>query len=465
VTLGVLSLSAIAYGLLQSLVVPALPDIQRELHASSASVGWLLSAYLLSASVATPIIGRLGDLYGKKRVLVIVSAMVGVGSLLAAVASSVEIMIVGRVIQGAGGGIFPLAFGIIRDEAPPSKVAGGIGFMSSLIGIGGAAGLLLAGAIVQSLSYHWLFWVPLIVITIATVATYVLVPESPVRARARINWLAALLMSLGLTAVLVGLTKTATWGWGSPRTLGLMAGGLVLIAVWVGVELRARTPLVDMRMMRLRGVWATNLAAFMVGMGMYAAFIMIPQYVQEPKTTGYGFGASVLEAGLFLAPWTAMMLIVGQFAGMFERRFGSKRSLLIGGTVAVGGFALLTADRGSPVQIYVASGLLGTGIGFAFAAMANLIVENVPAHQTGVATGMNAVTRTIGGALGAQVAVSLLAGNLGAAGRPTNAAFGIAFVISAVALVFSVGAALLVPDRRKVARDRLAALPAPELAG
>jgi MFS family permease len=421
VTLGVLSLSAIAYGLLQSLVVPALPDIQRELHASSASVGWLLSAYLLSASVATPIIGRLGDLYGKKRVLVIVSAMVGVGSLLAAVASSVEIMIVGRVIQGAGGGIFPLAFGIIRDEAPPSKVAGGIGFMSSLIGIGGAAGLLLAGAIVQSLSYHWLFWVPLIVITIATVATYVLVPESPVRARARINWLAALLMSLGLTAVLVGLTKTATWGWGSPRTLGLMAGGLVLIAVWVGVELRARTPLVDMRMMRLRGVWATNLAAFMVGMGMYAAFIMIPQYVQEPKTTGYGFGASVLEAGLFLAPWTAMMLIVGQFAGMFERRFGSKRSLLIGGTVA--------------------------------------------AHQTGVATGMNAVTRTIGGALGAQVAVSLLAGNLGAAGRPTNAAFGIAFVISAVALVFSLGAALLVPDRRKVARDRLAALPAPELAG
>jgi len=258
VTLAVLTLAATSYALLQSLVLPTLPELQRSLHVSEATVSWILTAYLLSASVATPIIGRLGDMYGKERVLVSVLAMLAVGTLISALASSIGPMLLGRIIQGIGGGIFPLGFGIIRDEFPPREVAGGIGLMSSLIGVGGGAGVVLAGVIVEHLSYHWLFWVPLMFIVPAAIAAHVFVPESPVKVSGRVNWPAAVLMSAGLTALLVGVTETAQWGWTSPKTLTTIALGFGLLAWWIALDARARTPLVDMRMMRLRGVWTTT---------------------------------------------------------------------------------------------------------------------------------------------------------------------------------------------------------------
>jgi MFS family permease len=451
VTLMVLSLGAIAYSLLQSLVVPALPDIQRSLHASETTVSWVLTAYLLSASVATPIIGRLGDMHGKARTLVIVLALLAAGTLMSALASSMSVLLAGRVIQGIGGGLFPLSFGIIRDEFPPGEVAGGIGLMSSLLGIGGGAGVALAGVVVAHLSYHWLFWFPLAAIVVALVCTRLLVPESPVKVPGRINWPAAILMSAGLTVVLVAVTKTTTWGWGSAKTLGLIAVGLVLLAGWVLAEIRGREPLVDMRMMRIRGVWTTNLVAVLIGVGLYSSFILIPQFVQEPQGTGYGFGASLVAGGLFLLPATLTMLVVGQFAGAIERRFSSRAALIAGAAVSAAAFALLTTARGERWIVFLASALIGLGIGLAFAAMANLIVQNVRQDQTGVATGMNAVMRTLGGALGGQVAATFLADDLGALGRPTDHAYGLAFGLCAGATLAAVAAGLLIP-RRAVAR-------------
>src|SRR5579862_2519743 len=204
VTFALLALAGVSYALLQSLVAPALPDLQRALHTSVNSVSWVLTAYLLSASIATPLIGRLGDMHGKERLLVIVLALLCVGTLISAVATSLGVMLLGRVVQGAAGGIFPLAFGIIRDEFPRERIAGGIGLMSALLGVGGGAGVVLAGPIVDNLSYHYLFWLPLIPLVAATIAIHVFVPESPIRVPARVNWLGAFLMSLGLAAVLVG---------------------------------------------------------------------------------------------------------------------------------------------------------------------------------------------------------------------------------------------------------------------
>ena len=167
VTLAVLSLGAISYSLLQSLVAPALPDIQEATGASASAVSWILTSYLHAASVATPILGRLGDIHGKERVLFWVLVALAVGTLLSAVASSLPLLIAGRVIQGAAGGIFPLAFAILRDEFPRERVAGAIGMMSSLLGIGGGLGVVLAGVIVDNLSYHWLFWIPLVAIVLS----------------------------------------------------------------------------------------------------------------------------------------------------------------------------------------------------------------------------------------------------------------------------------------------------------
>ncbi len=207
ITLAALTLAATSYALLQSLVLPALPSIQRSLHVCEAAVTWILTAYLLSASVGTPIIGRLGDMHGEERVLVIVLAMPALGTLISAVASSIGLLLAGRVIQGAAGGIFPLGFGIIRDEFPPREVATGIGLMSPLIGVGGGAGVVLAGVIVQHLSYHWLFWLPLAIILLAMIATYMFVPESPVKVPGHVNWLAAILMSAGLTVILIAAAR------------------------------------------------------------------------------------------------------------------------------------------------------------------------------------------------------------------------------------------------------------------
>src|SRR3954451_20672548 len=273
--LAVLSAGGISYALLQSLVLPALPEIQSSLHTSESSVGWVLTAYLLSASVATPIIGRLGDVYGKERLLMIVLLALGLGTLISATASSLWLMILGRVIQGAGGGIFPLAFSIIRDEFPNERVPGAIGLVSSLLGIGGGAGVVFAGIVTGSLSYHWLFWFPLVAILVTVYLTWRYIPESPLKTPAHVNYRAATLMTVGISAVLLAITETSTWGWGSPKTLGLLALGILVILAWIREELRSREPLVDMRMMAIRGVWTTNAVAFLIGIGMYSSFILL----------------------------------------------------------------------------------------------------------------------------------------------------------------------------------------------
>jgi EmrB/QacA subfamily drug resistance transporter len=448
VTLAVLVAGGVSYALMQSFVIPALTTIQAALHTSETGVSWLLTAYLLSASVATPIAGRLGDMYGKERVLMVTLVLLSVGTLVSALASSLGPMIAGRVIQGMGGGVFPLAYGIIRDEFPRERVAQGIGLMSSLLGIGGALGLVLTGPVLEHLSYHWLFWLPLMVVVPVTVATHLLVPESPIKVPGKVNWLAASLLSAGIVIVLLAVSQAPDWGWGSARLLGGVAAGLAVLAAWIVVELRATEPLIDMAMMRITGVWTTNLVAFLVGVGMYSAFLLMPRFVQEPESTGYGFGASLVVAGAFMVPAALTQVLAGQFTGRLQRTVGSRAALLAGVVFTASAFLLLIVARSSPWEVYVASTLLGTGIGLAFGALANLIVENVRQDQTGAATGMNTVMRTLGGALGGQVVATVLASHPGVGEHPTSYGYGLAFGACAVALVIGiVVAALLVPRR------------------
>jgi MFS family permease len=261
--LTVLALGGAAYAMLQSLVVPALPTLQQDLHTTPTGVTWIFTAYLLAASVATPIAGRLGDMFGKKRTLVVVLAGLSAGTLVAAVATTLPVMIAARAIQGLVGAIFPLAFGIIRDEFPRERVAGGIALISGLLGVGAGLGIILAGPILAHLDYHWLFWIPFIVIVLAMLATVVVIPESPVRARGDVDWAGAALLSIWLVCLLVSLSEAPSWGWLSAQTIGLLAIAVVLALLWIWVETRSSVPLVDMRMMQLRGVWTTNLAGFL----------------------------------------------------------------------------------------------------------------------------------------------------------------------------------------------------------
>jgi EmrB/QacA subfamily drug resistance transporter len=448
VTFAWLATAGVAYALLQSLVAPALPDLQRALHTSVNSVSWVLTAYLLSASIATPLLGRLGDMYGKERLLVLVLVLLCVATVVSAIATSLTVMLVGRVIQGAAGGIFPLAFGIIRDEFPRERIAGGIGLMSALLGVGGGAGVVLAGPIVDHFDYHYLFWLPLILLVPATIAIHMFVPESPIRVPGRVNWLGALLMSGGLALLLVAVSEAPVWHWLSGKTIGFLAVGVVGLVSWVWSETHSEQPLVDMRMMRIRGVWTTNTVAALLGFGMYSSFILIPEYVETPSHVGYGFGASVTGAGLFLVPATLAMLVVGAQTGRLEKRFGSKPPLLGGALLAAAAYALLAFARDEPWEVYVAAALLGAGIGLAFAAMVNLIIENVGPAETGIATGMNTVTRTVGGAFGGAAVASILAGSVQAGGYASARGFTAAFAACAVVPALGVLIGLAIPRRR-----------------
>ncbi len=446
ITLAVLALGGLTYAVLQSLVIPAIPSIAHSLHTSEDSASWLLSAPLLAASVFTPIAGRLGDIYGKERMLVVTLILLAIGTVWAGLSNSILELDLARAVQGASGGIFPLAFGVIRDEFPPMRVAGGIGLVSAILGIGSGFGILLAGVIIEHLSWHWLFWAPLPLVIIAVVATYLFIPESPLRTPAKINWVAAILMAIGLSAVLIAISEATIWGWGSPKTIGLIVGGLAVCVLWIAWEIRSHTALVDMRLMRLKPVWTTNLAAALLGGGMYASFVIVPEFVTLPKSTGFGFGSSVIGSGLFLLPATLMMLIMSLQAGRIAHRFGSKHSLVVGTGAGAGAFALLALAHSEPIYFYLAMGMLGFGIGLAFAALGNLIVEAVPPSQTGVAGGMNTVMRTLGGAVGAQIAATLVADHV-RHGVPLVGGFTLAYVFCAGSLVVGVIAALAIPGR------------------
>ena len=446
VTFAVLSVGALSYSLLQSLIIPAIPDIQASLHASATAVSWLLTAFLLTASVATPIVGRLGDMYGKERALLVVLIILAVGTFISAIASSIELMIAGRAIRGS-----PAASSRCpsRSSATSSPRARRRGHGPDLLDPGHRRrpGARARRPITEQLSYHWLYWLPLVAVIIAAIATHLFVPESPVKSEGHVNWLAAALLSVGLGVVLVAISQTSTWGWGSAKTLGLLAFGVLTLATWVTVELRADEPLIDMKMMRIKGVWTTNLVGFLVGVGMYASFLLIPEFVQEPTSTGYGFGAAVTASGLFLLPATFMQVAVGQLSGRLEHRFGSKLLAIAGAGFCATAFVLLAVARSAEWEVYVASALLGTGIGLALSSLPNLIVEHVSQDQTGVATGVNNVTRTVGGALGAQVVVTFLAGDM-LNGAPTEEAYTLAFGLCVVALLGGILVALMIPSRR-----------------
>lgn len=452
-TYTVLLLGVSAYSLLQSLVLPVLPTIQHDLHTSQSTVTWVLTAYLLSASIFTPILGRVGDMVGKERMLVVTLSALALGSVIAGLSQSIGLLILGRVVQGIGGAVLPLSFGIIRDEFPATKVATGVGVVAAMGAVGGGAGIVLAGPIVKHLDYHWLFWIPLMITVIAAVCAHLFVPESPVRTPGRISWLAAVLLSGWLVALLIGVSQAPTWGWGSSKVIGLIALAVVIGVVWTIVESRSRQPLIDMTMMRVPAVWTNNLVAFLFGIGMYSVMAFLPEFLQTPTSAGYGFGADIIQSGLFLLPLTVTMFLFGLLSGRIAAATGSKSAVIIGSVFSAGSYVILAFAHTQRWEIYLASTLLGVGLGLAFSAMSNLIVQAVPPEQTGVASGMNANIRTIGGAIGAAVMSSIVTSGLLVNGRPEVSGYTRGFAFLAGMTVVAIIAAIFIPSATAAKAD------------
>lgn len=417
------------------------------LGASVSEVTWLITGFFLAASVATPIAGRLGDMFGKRRMLAISLGFLALGSLLSALGSSLEVVAFGRVLAGLGGGVFPLSFGIVRDEFPGERVPSAVGLLGSTAGVGGGIGLPLGGLVADSLDVQLIFWMSAALTVAAVAATLLMVPESRRMAPAKVDGRGAVLLSLGLVMPLLAISQASSSGWLSPRSIGLtLLGGVILVA-FVALERRTAEPLVHIATLTRRTVLTTDVATFLVGFGLFGSFVLIPQLAQLPERTGYGFGFDAFSAGLLLAPAALMNLFLSPLSGRMGGRHGARVPLAIGCATAAVALLTLAVLHSSPVLVLIWSTLLGVGIGFAFSAMPNLIIEAVDASETGEATGVNTIARNAGAALGAAVGGSLLASNVSEIGLPTESAFITALAIGAAGSAVAAAAALSIPPR------------------
>jgi EmrB/QacA subfamily drug resistance transporter len=448
--IAVLALAGTTFALMQAIVVPALPKLQIDLGTNAAGAAWISTAYLLSASVLTPVVGRLGDTAGKKRMMLIVLTAFAVGTIACALAVNLPELVAGRLLQGAAGGIYPLAFAIIRERLPRERVAPSIGLVSSALGVGGGLGLVLPGPIMDHLSFRWLFWLALVPICVSFALAARYIPADELKGeRVRIPWRSSALMALGLSVLLIAVSESSTWHWVSTRTVTALVAGAFILTAWVRQELRSPNPLVNMALMRRRGVATANASAFALGLALYASFFTIPQLVQVPRRLGFGFGASVTMAGLFMLPTAATQLLLGPASGLLHRKLGARRELLVGQLFCVGGFGLLAACHAHPWQIYVGTSVIGVGFFLSLVALPNQIVEAVPAASTGSATAVNTVVRNAGGALGGQLAAALILATAHA-GLPGESGYVAALLFCAAAALVGALAALASPRSRAV---------------
>nr|WP_256332132.1 MFS transporter [Streptomyces sp. 2133.1] len=456
----VLAFSGIVVAVMQTLLVPVIKDLPVLLNTAPSNATWVMTATLLAGAVSTPIMGRLGDLYGKRRMLLTSLAVMVVGSLICGFTSDLLIMIVGRALQGFAMGAIPLGIGIMRDELPRERLGSAMGLMSSSIGVGGGLALPVAALVAQHADWHALFFGAAGLGALSMLLTFLTVPESAVRARGRFDVAGALGLSAGLVALLLPVTKGSDWGWGSPTTLGLFGIAALILVLWGVMELRIADPLVDLRTTARREVLLTNLASITVGVAFYAVSLVLPQLLQLPASTGYGLGQSMVVAGLCMAPLGLTMMLVAPLYARIAARRGPKVSLLIGMLViAIGygaGLGLMTA----PWQTVIIAVVLGAGIGLAYSSLPALIVGAVDPSETGAANGLNTLMRSIGTSVSSAVIGMVLAHmsqRMGPATVPTMAGFRASFLIATAAVIAGAVLAAFLPSARQASRPTLVA--------
>jgi len=446
-----LFVSALGVAMAQTVVLAVLPVFGRQLGVSAAAVTWLLTGFMLAAAVVTPVAGRLGDVHGYRRVMLVSLGVLVAGSVLCAVADhagSFAGLLLGRVVQGLSAGVFPVAFGLARRSVPASGLTGVVAGLSAMFGVGGALGMVLAGPLVGVLGTVALFWLCAALGLVALAGASV-VGEPEVRTRAgSLDVAGVLLLSAVLVAVLLVVSQVRTWGWASAATFGTAAVAIGAAVAFVLVELRVAAPVVDLRLLRRRPVAATNLVTLVVGIGMFAAVTLIPQFAQAPPAAGYGFGTGAAGTGLLIAPMAVIMVIAAPLGARLTGRVGGRATFQIGALLAAAALVALALAHDAVWEVATAGAVLGLAYGLAFAALGTLIVGAVRPDETGAATGINTILRTVGGAAGAQVAAAIITPS---AGPPTEGGFTAAFLVAGAAALLAVLTARAIPATTRAA--------------
>ena len=451
VSVVALCLGGLAAALTQTLVIPIQAELPLLLHTSASSAAWVVTVTLLAAAVAMPVAGRLADLFGKQRVLAVSAAILLAGSLVCALSDSIAPMLVGRAMQGLAMGFIPVGISLMREITPPHLTSTAIAAMSATLGVGGAIGLPLAAWIADAGDWHGLFWVASGAAAVILVLVVIAVPHVRDAQPGRFDAVGAVGLAVGLVTLLVGVSKATAWGWGDPRTLAALLGGLVVLLAWGALELRRRDPLVDLRTTAQLPVLMTNVAAVAIGFGMMAQAIVVPQLLELPSGTGYGLGRSILAAGLWMAPGGLMMMLFAPVSSRLIGGLGAKRTLMIGAAVLGAGYLAAFLLMDAPWQLLVASCVCSAGVGIGYAAMPTLILDAVPVREAASAVGLNALMRSVGTTLAAAVMGTVLTSRTTSYqgfALPSQGAFQICFLVGALAAFAGAGLAATIPRRR-----------------
>ncbi|MDX3661608.1 MFS transporter [Streptomyces sp. ID05-26A] len=406
VVVAVLAMGGIVVSLMQTLVIPLLPRFPQLLGSSPGDTTWVITSTLLASAVATPVIGRLGDMYGKRRMLLISLVMVVVGSVIAALSYSLVPLIIGRVVQGMAVGVIPLGISIMRDELPRERLAGATALMSASLGVGGALGLPAAAILVEQSDWHMLFWTSAGAGLLALAAVLVWVPESPIRSGGRFDFPGALGLSVALICLLLGVSKASAWS-GSAVT-GLFVVSAAVLGLWGWWELRSPQPLVDLRTTARRQVLLTNIASVSFAFALFAQSLVLPQVLQLPVATGHGLGQSLLVTGLVLVPSGLVMMATAPVSARISNARGPRVTLILGALVVAFGYGAGVFMLTEIWQLVVVSAVIGAGIGLGYGAMPALIMGAVPSSETAAANSLNTLMRAIGTSVSSAVAGVLL---------------------------------------------------------
>ncbi len=465
VVVAVLALGGISVALMQTLVIPIVSQLPTLLGTTTSNAAWAVTATLLAGAVATPIAGRLGDMVGKRPLLLASLAAMVVGSVVCALSDSLAPMVVGRALQGCAAGVIPLGISLMRDVLPAEKLGPATALMSASLGVGGALGLPAAALIADHLDWHWLFWVSAGLGAVVLLLVLALIPSVRTARGGRFDALGAVGLSATLVALLLGVSKGKDWGWTSVETLGCLVGGVVLAVLWGSWELRHRAPLVDLRTTARPQVLLTNLASVALGFAMFAMSLVIPQLIQLPRQTGYGLGESMLVAGLAMVPGGLVMMVTAPVSAKVTRRYGPKVSLVVGALVVAVGYGTGVFLTHEVWQLSIVTGIIGAGVGFAYGSMPALIMSAVPVRETASANSFNTLVRSVGSSVASAVSGAVLASSatvVGGVAIPAENGFRTILLVAAGAAAVAAVIAALIP--RAAAESPAAAAGAPAAA-
>lgn len=456
-TILVLSLCGMVSALQFTLVIPLLPEFPELLGISTSDSSWLVTATLLTSAVSTPIIARMADMYGKRRMLVVALVAMILGSVICALEFSFFAMIAGRALQGFGASLIAVGISILRDELPPERIGTAVALMSATMGIGSALGLPLAGVLADWLGWHSIFWFGAVAGAVLVVALLTVVQESPVRTPGRFDVGGAVVLSAALVSLLLPISKGSVWGWTEPAVIGLLLLAVLLLAAWVPLELRVNQPMVDLRTSIRRPVLMTNIASVFAGMAMFVNMLVTVQVLQQPTASGSGFGLGVTAAGLAMVPSGAAMVAVSPISGRLLDKYGGRMVLLAGGALMALSYTGRVFFADSVTAVVIGSTLVGIGTALAFAAMPTLIMSSVPITETASANGLNSLVRSIGTSLASTLVAAIMAAftvRVGDDVFSTEQAFQLVLWLGAAAAAVCAGLAFLIPREHRSHHER-----------